>query len=1116
MRLPKDILTGGYRKPRIFLCETDKSKICELKTYNTNGSFKFNSYSELTFTAPRTYANMITGETQVNPFYNKIETPRLIYIEDFAYFEIQGTEISSDGIKEAKDITAYSSEYTLSQKFLEEFYTANGRDQWAGSLEDLWQVKKNDDKTIPKIVLYNKQDPDASILHLILEKVYGWKIGHVDDSLCNLSRNFDVDRMSVYDFIINEVCEKCNCYAVFDTIDNTISLYAESLSQTFIGDGENKIFTLTIPFDKVETVSIDGYKTTKWEYDPVVGQITLEEAPADGAHIEVIDAALTEWATDVFVSFDNLSQEVNVSYDADSIKTVLTITYGDDCDIREANLGLPYLTDISYYYHPDWMGQELYDAYKKYMQTTNKYQTQYANNSQEMLNIAGHMDFEENRLSLQYAEQDHINSLTVGTYYTRGGEYPNYYYTEVSLPSEYMDGVAYYKIDGVNLTEDSVASLYQTLQYYFYNYFRKAWLGNETSENQEKIKQANKGMQEALYNGNDDSNFIPLQYLLGLSDNTDKNHNTFNFIDSKDSEIRKSLFNKLADAMEVTIKEMLEDDNTSCVEAAIKYANTSGIEDAINVFLDEMWNQVGRTPLQQLYLEAYKKRQAVNEEAYGEEESSGKKESSYVGNSQTDSENYGHYYPVVLFINSINKAIDSRDSVINDYQEQYNEIQNRNSDISNELLLDVFFRKYYRDKGYDPVSADNKAEKLLIRLSAFLREDELQLDDIVETEEDSIADSFKNKQDAMESGRIELSKICKPVLQFSMNMANIYALPEFEPIIDRFQLGNVIRVALREDYIKNSRLLQVDINFDDFSDFTCEFGELTELSSQSDIHADLLKKAVQAGKNVATNSSYWTKGSTKANSTDLKIQQGLLDAVTSIKSMDATQGVEIDKYGIHLYDVNPNTGEKDDKQGWITNNKFLYSDDGFKTSKSVFGEYTVDGTTYYGLLAEAVIAGYIEGSKIVGTEINIGNGAFKVDGITGEVTMGKGSSNVSHTLDGYATTDDIDKEIKQVQDQIDDINNLKMYRVEIITGDSTIMSTVNDTATMICKVYSWDTDITNDLDSSIFNWKRTSGNEELDEVWNSMPEHQGTKTITINPNDVLENSSFTCEVDLPE
>ena len=145
------------------------------------------------------------------------------------------------------------------------------------------------------------------------------------------------------------------------------------------------------------------------------------------------------------------------------------------------------------------------------------------------------------------------------------------------------------------------------------------------------------------------------------------------------------------------------------------------------------------------------------------------------------------------------------------------------------------------------------------------------LEDIVETSQDSIADSLKVKQDAMESGRIELQKISQPQLQFSMTMANIYALPEFEPIIDQFQLGKVIKVGLRRDYIKQSRLLQVDLNFDDFSDFECEFGELTSLRTQSDIHADLLSQAISAGKSVATNSSYWTKGSAQVST----IQQNI-------------------------------------------------------------------------------------------------------------------------------------------------------------------------------------------------------------------------------------------------
>ena len=178
--------------------------------------------------------------------------------------------------------------------------------------------------------------------------------------------------------------------------------------------------------------------------------------------------------------------------------------------------------------------------------------------------------------------------------------------------------------------------------------------------------------------------------------------------------------------------------------------------------------------------------------------------------------------------------------------------------------------------------------------------------------------------------------------------------------MNQFQLGNVIKIGLRKDYIKQSRLLQVDINFDDFSDFKVEFGELTSLRTQSDIHADLLSKTISAGKTVANQASYWTKGSDKANSTDLKIQQGLLDAIEALKSGDGTQSVSLDKYGLHLEKIDPVTSEKDPKQCWLVNNQMVFTDDSFKSSKSVLGEFTVDGQTFYGICCEKSINGFIE------------------------------------------------------------------------------------------------------------------------------------------------------------
>lgn len=1055
MRLLKDILSNTYTKPNFYLCETDKTRICKLDTTNTKGSFKFNSYSEISFEVARIYNDLITGKMKVFPYYDKIEALRLIEVENIGYFEIQGPELNSDGIKESKEVTAYSLEYTLSQKYLDDFFTVNGRDEWDGSLEDIWQVKHNNYDIVPSIVLYNPADPDTSVLHLILEKVYGWHIGHVDKSLWTLSREFDVDRESVYDFIINEICTKFNCYAVFDTIKNEINLYAESLTSKFMGDGETTEFIISPPFSQVSTVSVNGYKTSQWKYNANTGALTLYEAPKSGDLIEVVDGAMQQWETDVFVTFDNLSQEINIDYDAESIKTVVTVSYGDDGDIREVNLGLPYLVDLSYYYNVDWMGQDLYDAYTRYLQKTNLFQSDFTENSKKRLILSDKIAFEEHRLSLHYSIAI-VNGSTIGTYYVRGGDAPNYYYTEVSLPADYKPDTIYYSMDTANLNETKVGNLYSALQMYFNNNKSNIYMELNEETGKWEVNASNKG--------------------LNWESELDKLADDFKFMDN------------------YPLASFKED-----LKRVEKYSLAEK-DEIILTFLSVMWQEVGRSPLRQLYLGPYKQLQTFHMNMDTNKDWDG-------GNwSNPEHVNYGLYYPVTLMIKSLEDAIYNRGQLIHDYQTEIDVLKSQISYVADELLI-----------------SNNFTKEQQLRLSAFLREDELQLDDIVDTDMDDLNQIYKNKQDAMESGRIELQKLCQPQLQFSMSMANIYALPEFEPIINQFQLGNVIKVSLRPDYIKQSRLLQVDMNFDDFSDFSCEFGDLTNLRTQSDIHADLLKKAVQAGKSVATSGDYWTKGANKATATDVKIGQGLLDAVTQIKSTEGVQGAVIDKYGIKLQKDLPD-GSIDPEQIWMVNNQIVFTDDNFKTSRSALGKVTVDGQTYYGLISEIVLSGYIEGSKIVGGTIKIGEQldgtyAFEVDK-DGNVTMNGGG----HSINGYVTstefngaTNELGEQIEYVKDHVFEMIDTPMYRVEIISDGPTTITSESEVTTLTCQVYSWEALQSEEwMNDQIFYWKRESDNKEDDEGWNADHWGKGMKQITITHEDIYENATFTCEINVPD
>ena len=166
------------------------------------------------------------------------------------------------------------------------------------------------------------------------------------------------------------------------------------------------------------------------------------------------------------------------------------------------------------------------------------------------------------------------------------------------------------------------------------------------------------------------------------------------------------------------------------------------------------------------------------------------------------------------------------------------------------------------------------------------------------------------------------------------------------------------------------------------------------------------------------------------------------------------------------------------------------------------------------------MAGYVAGCTIEGGVIRIGlqpdgTYAFEVHE-DGSVTMGGGNYIAGYATEETVTT--INNQVQSIQTAVDDINSAKMYRVEITSSGPTTITSANNTSSLSCKVYSWDTDITDTLDNSLFTWKRMSNNTEQDEIWNAMPEHQNTKTIEISASDVPDDisASFTCEVELPD
>lgn len=1278
MILPKDLLSESYRKPKVILCQTNKDKICQLDATGLTGTFKFNSYSEISFNVASIYHDLITGEQKRTPYYDYIEGLRLVYLEGFGYFQLQNPELYSDGIQEYKQINAYSLEYTLSQKYLETFIINKGDvGDTIGSIDG--------------VVLYNPLDVDHSLLHLVLQKAYGWTIGHVDDELASQSRSFEVDRESIYDFIMNDMCDTFKCYVEFDTINNTVNVYSENEIERFIGDGETDTFKLSNGISETTTVTINGHVVTQYKYNEDTKELVLTPAPAQGDIVEVTDEFKHKYDTDIIIAFENLSNEMKVNYSSDDIKTVLTVKGADDLDIRNVNFGLPTIMNLDYYCTPEWMGEKLYNEYLSYVDKQDKYMSGFysrditgsteetfnvettkesfvvgntqefiAEGSQESFNANGDVSYfnidkaqvtylinsvsTENTIDLSQHKDKVIVSVSVGENEINSYTLENYRLTvnyEVNPGDEIIvklvnnkfaapqvkDRILSVDIDSSNiqdysfsfinniLTINELKVLYNGTQVILKSVDKYFILNKEGRATSVFIDGIEIGDSEFYYAGNKltitsnvitpESNIIvefvdPSFHLTiggrisSVSINGKKIEN-YSFDESKrmliiddeslisnckvSVEIINNMFylsnfqenvslyvyvneietkNYELKNNELTIKDTLKIEDTVSAEYTDNHFQISGdiglrhvvekesadgssesIQEGtgyeyddttkiltINVPLKNGEKIVVKnidttnalrvvqsnakegeilledvTPTLKSYepkvgdyvikIESYTTilkqlyelidKQLTEENSVPDEyeiteiklnpdnfndgdkflpeadiehlgnvykitnqekivdESGGvsyndiahkyyvceMKMSIYVDDDGKEQQQYKYVWNEreLVFggdgINSLKERIDIY-SAINDIQiaaewdqkpqdsdeyQSYSDNLKKLQDTKKELeekqkaVYGIEEEiKSIQDK-IKTISEDvnvnrNFSSESLDRLSLFLREDEYSDDCFCTTDIDTDLDIINTQKELLVAGYKKLKTISRPTLSFSASMKNIYAIPEFEPILHQFKLGNFIKVRIRKDFIKKARLLEVQLDFDDLSNFSCTFGDLLSAKDQGDIHADLLAQAINAGKAVASGSANWQKGYNVATAIDEKIKQGLIDATTSIKSNSAGQDISWDNYGIHLRKVVD--GILDKHEGWITNNKFLYSDDNFQTTKSVFGNYTIEGETYWGILAGCVSAGLIEGSHIVGGEIRIGlqedgTYAFKVDK-DGTVTMNKGDA----------------------------------------------------------------------------------------------------------------------------
>jgi hypothetical protein len=375
----------------------------------------------------------------------------------------------------------------------------------------------------------------------------------------------------------------------------------------------------------------------------------------------------------------------------------------------------------------------------------------------------------------------------------------------------------------------------------------------------------------------------------------------------------------------------------------------------------------------------------------------------------------------------------------------------------------------------------------LIRLSPFIKEDEFSDSNFLLTGYESEEERISICNELMRAAAKELKTLCKPSLEFSMTMANILALPAFKSLVDQFQLGNFIRVEIRDGYVKRARLLEVNLNFDDLSSFDCTFGNLKTTKSEIDKHAELLSQAVTAGKQVAKSGNTWQRTTEKANKIEDDINNGLKDAALKIQNASG-QNIEISENGlVGRKLVDGTTDQYEDEQVAIINNKLVFTADNWNTSKACFGKFTVDGQDRFGVLSDAVISGYIQGTIIEGGSLEIGGtgGTFRVNSDGSVQILGPDGSE------------------KYSNDR---------FQIRLAHSGPTVFSDFDDECIITCSVYDSGNDITQKVieNGGTFTWNRSVSG------WTPVYVNGKPNAIRIKHTDVDGNSQIDCVVDFDE
>lgn len=804
-----------------------------------------NNAAEVSFSVNK--SDFVRSHTE--DLWDQIVDFKTIWVKEWnSFFEIKAR--LNDSSKVEKTISATS----LGQAELSQI---NVYKEEINSADDIAR-----DDYIPS-VLYNNDNPEASIMHRLLRKAPHYRIGHVDEHIASIQRTFSFDKKSIKD-CFDEVAEELNCLFVYNC-------YL---------DEDGKMIREVSAYDLED-------------YCPDCGKRgTFQNGCTECGGTNVIRGYGKD--TSIFVSSRNLADDITLENDTGSVKNCFKLQAGDDlmtATVAGCNPdGSGYIWYISDSQKAE-MSKALADKLDEYDGLYDYYQDRYQFALPEQVVSEYNLIVDK---YTAYSEQiQRLPEVMCGYPALMSGYYntidlamflkhslmPSPVVDETNatieagkLTAEALSSVAVMDIEKLTLTTASNAVL------------AMAKIVANSSKYKIRVK-------DATLNENTWSGSFTLESYADEEDTADSELIDVVISDDYAQFVKQKIDSVLAkasdDATDLVALFKLEESYFSAEIKKYSLAMLTSFHDACQAALNIMIEQG-------------------------------------VSDKETMSIDYGVY-------ESLYEPMYTRCMLIED------EIKEREFEISTvENMQGILSNE--RSRIHESVDMEKYlGSDLWVELMSYRREDTFQNDNYIS---DGLSNSelIERALEFTDVAKKEIFKSAAAQYSISAQMKNLLIMKEFLPIVQHFEVGNWIRIAV-DNSVYKLRLVEYQINYDDIANMSVVFSDVnTTVDGISDIRS-ILSRASSMASSYDYVARQANQGARGVKDIEDAMQDGISASDVEISDDGVRQCQMWGKNGMLFREYDSIQEKYSDEQMRIINATIAMTDDNWKTTKTAVGKF---------------------------------------------------------------------------------------------------------------------------------------------------------------------------------